>query len=287
MKALLLTRSPEAHGNRRLVETAAARGWDLRLVDSLAPLVIPSTGEVQLDGEPLRGIDAVLPRFGPELQAAGLVVLRALEAAGARSLSSADAFARARDKAVAVGLFRAAGLLIPETAIVSDPSHAQRAVEAVGGGAVIVKPAHGWCGKGLQLFEDAAAAVAMLESEADARTPLLVQRFVREADLESARLLVVDGELVAAARFCAAPGDFRANASAGGSAEAWEPDEATRAAAVRALSCLGLRAGGVDLLPTPEGPLLLEVNAAPGFRALESATGADVATALLSALEHP
>jgi len=287
VKALLLTRSPEAHGNRRLVEAASARGWDLALVDSLAPLVLPSTGEVRLDGEWLHGIDAVLPRFGPELQAAGLVVLRALEAAGARTLSPADAFARARDKAVAVGVFRAAGLRIPETAIVSDPEHARPAVEAVGGGAVIVKPALGWCGKDLHLFEDVSAAVAMLEAGADARTPLLVQRFVREAGAESARLLVVDGELVAAARFRAAPGDFRANASAGGSAEAWEPDEATRAAAVLAVSCLGLRAGGVDLLPTPDGPLLLEVNAAPGFRALESATGADVATALLTALERP
>jgi ribosomal protein S6--L-glutamate ligase len=286
MKGLLLTRAPEAHGNRRLAEVARERGWDFSVVDSLAPLVLPSSGQVLLDGRALSGVDAVVARFGPELQAAGLVALRACESLGARALAGAASFALARDKVASLARFREAGLAFPESAVVSDRSHAEAAVESVGSGPVLVKPAQGWCGKGLLLFEDRREAIAHLQDEADARTPILVQRFVAEAEGESARLMVVDGEVVAAARFRAAEGDFRANASAGGSAEAWSPGPASAAAAQAAVAALGLRAGGVDLLTTPSGPLLLEVNAAPGFRALESATGADVASALISALER-
>jgi ribosomal protein S6--L-glutamate ligase len=41
---------------------------------------------------------------------------------------------------------------------------------------------------------------------------------------------------------------------------------------------------GVDLLLTRAGPLLLEVNAAPGFEALEAATGQDIAGQMLDLL---
>lgn len=256
-------------------------------MDSLAPLVVASTGQVLHEGVDLCGVDAVLPRFGPDLQAAGLVVLRALEAAGARTLAAAPAFELARDKVASLARFRAAGLPFPESAVVSDASHAAPAVEAVGGGAVLVKPARGWCGQGLRLFEEGAGAVRWLRAEADARRPLIVQRFVEEVGAESVRLIVVDGELVAAARFRAAAGDFRANAAAGGSSEAWVADPATSATARAAVAALGLRAGGVDLLATPQGPLLLEVNAAPGFRAVEAASGVDVAGRFLDALARP
>ena len=45
---------------------------------------------------------------------------------------------------------------------------------------------------------------------------------------------------------------------------------------------VGARAAGVDLLPDKAGGLLvIEVNAVPGWRALSSATGVDVARLLL------
>ena len=54
------------------------------------------------------------------------------------------------------------------------------AVNTRGAGEVVIKPARGWAGKGLELFAGRTAAVEYLREAADARTPLLVQAYVRE-----------------------------------------------------------------------------------------------------------
>lgn len=284
MRVVLLTRSPEAPGNRRLVEAARARGDELSVLDTLAPLVLLSSGAVLLGGRPLEPIDALLPRYGPELQPAGLVLQRAFERAGAASLAPAAAFELARDKCAALAAFVAAGLPVPPTAVVCDPAQAEAAVEAAGGGAVILKPARGWRGQGLRLERDPAAAVESLRASADARAPLLVQRFVAEAAGSSLRVLVLEDRVLAAARFEAAAGEFRANAAAGSTATALAGAGEAGEIAVAAARALGLGFAGVDLLDGPEGPLLLEANAAPGFAAVEAATGVDGAAAVLEAL---
>ena len=284
MRIVLLTRSPEASGNRRLAEAARARGDELLPVDTLAPLVVLSSGEVRWNGRPLTGVDAVLPRYGPELQPAGLLVQRALEEAGAVSLAPAQAFVRARDKAQALAAFARSGLPVPPTAVVSDAAQAQDAVAAVGGAPVVIRAARGWRGQGLRLEGDAASASAYLREAADAREPLLVQRFVAEAAGSSLRVLVLEGRVLAAARFTAVGGDFRANAAAGGRAEAVDPGARQTELSLRAAAVLGLRFAGIDLIESRDGPLLLEANAAPGFAAVEGATGVDVARAVLAAL---
>jgi glutathione synthase/RimK-type ligase-like ATP-grasp enzyme len=48
--------------------------------------------------------------------------------------------------------------------------------------------------------------------------------------------------------------------------------------AIRAAEAVGCPVAGVDLLPGPVGELfVIEVNAVPGWRALATATGVDVA----------
>ena len=54
---------------------------------------------------------------------------------------------------------------------------------------------------------------------------------------------------------------------------------------MRAARAVGARMAGVDLLPAEDGRLVaLEVNAVPGWRALSTATGVDVAAEVLAEL---
>jgi ribosomal protein S6--L-glutamate ligase len=46
---------------------------------------------------------------------------------------------------------------------------------------------------------------------------------------------------------------------------------------------VGLEVAGVDLLETSKGPLVLEVNASPGFEGLEGSTGENVAREIVKA----
>jgi ribosomal protein S6--L-glutamate ligase len=79
-----------------------------------------------------------------------------------------------------------------------------------------------------------------------------------------------------------AAGEFRANVTQGGRAESFELPRDWVQLALRAAAALSAPLAGVDLLPTKAGEVIvLEVNSAPGFRALSQASGVDVAAAIV------
>ena len=51
--------------------------------------------------------------------------------------------------------------------------------------------------------------------------------------------------------------------------------------ALRAAASTGLAIAGFDMLETPAGPVVLEVNSSPGFEGLEGASGLDIAASIL------
>jgi ribosomal protein S6--L-glutamate ligase len=55
--------------------------------------------------------------------------------------------------------------------------------------------------------------------------------------------------------------------------------------ALRATQELGLNCAGVDIVEGQEGLVILEVNGSPGLSGIEQATGVDVASLWISALE--
>jgi len=56
-------------------------------------------------------------------------------------------------------------------------------------------------------------------------------------------------------------------------------------AAVRSARAVGAEIAGVDLLPGPLGPIVVEVNAVPGWRGLQSALGQDIAAVVVGHLK--
>ena len=110
---------------------------------------------------------------------------------------------------------------------------------------------------------------------------VLVQRWLPSGHT-TIRLLVAGAEILAAARFSAADGEWRSNAARGGSAQAHHPTADEQRLAVAAARALGLGQCGVDLVSSDDGPVVLEVNPTPGFLRLEEATGVDVARALIT-----
>src|SRR5581483_11605889 len=101
------------------------------------------------------------------------------------------------------------------------------------------------------------------------------------------RVVVAGGRVVGAARRVALPGEWRTNAALGANVEPADAPALARTLALAAVEAVGADLAGVDLLPTGNGYVILEVNGAVDFRPLYAPAGnvfADTLAALLGSV---
>ena len=291
MKVLILSRRRTLYSTRRLAEAAAAAGHAARVVDPLACCMRVDRRRPTIhQGARLRRLpepDVVVPRMGALVTDYALAVLNQMEMMGTPVVNRSQAIARARDKFRTLQILTRHDLDIPRTVIVRDPGQIAAAVERVGGPPVVLKLIRGTQGIGVMLAERLEQVQAIIETVWDLGHEILIQEFVRESEGRDLRALVVGEQVVAAIRREARVGEFRANIHRGGAAAAVRLDPAAERAAITARRVMGLQVAGVDLLESAAGPKVLEINASPGLEALESATGVDVAGAIVDyAVRH-
>jgi ribosomal protein S6--L-glutamate ligase len=299
MRIAILSRNSALYSTRRLVQVAQSRGHIVRVLDTLTIAVEvglsrSAAAELRMIGTTPLGItrtvgvpevDAIVPRIGASVTFYGLAVVRQFEALGVVTTATADAIACSRDKLHSLQTMDQAQLPIPRSAVIASPRALVAAVQAVGGLPVVIKLIRGTQGRGVVLARNLATAAAVLEKVHAARRQALVQEFISEAGGRDQRLIVVGNHCVAAMERVAVDGEFRANLHRGGTAVPIKPDDKSERLAVAAAKAHGLAVAGVDLLQSNQGPLLLEVNSSPGLEGIETATGKDVAGAIISYLE--
>lgn len=207
-------------------------------------------------------------------------VLARLAARGTAVQNQPRALEIAIDKYLALATLAAAGLPVPRTRVVQDAEAAEHAWEELGRDCV-AKPIFGSRGRGLTRVTTA----AMARATAAAGGVAYLQEFLPHAGWD-VRVLVAR-ERTFAMRRVAAPGEWRTNVSQGGRPEPFAPPEHWVELAVRAATAVGAEVVGVDLVPAADGRLaVLEVNAVPGWRGLQSVTEADIAAELARCLEE-
>jgi ribosomal protein S6--L-glutamate ligase len=131
------------------------------------------------------------------------------------------------------------------------------------------------------LAESNKVAEAIIETLQSARQNVLIQKFVAESKGKDVRAFVVGDQVVAAMRRVAQGQEFRSNVHRGGMTEAIKLDENYERTAIRAAQIIGLRVAGVDMLEGVDGPQIMEVNSSPGLEGIETATGMDIAGAIV------
>jgi RimK family alpha-L-glutamate ligase len=211
----------------------------------------------------------------------GLWALAALGARGVRVLNAPSALLTAHDKLLTARGLARAGVPHPATglALLGQP------ISFVA--PVVVKPRFGSWGRDVVLCPDAEAlerTLADLEQHAWFRAQgALVQELVppRGYDL---RLVVAGGRVVGAVERRAAPGEWRTNVALGAARRPVVPSAEACGLAEAAASAAGADLVGIDLLPTDDGFVVLELNGAVDFTRAY-ARDADVFRATVRALE--
>ena len=287
MKIGILSRRPDLYSTRRLREAAELRGHQVEVVDYLRCYmnVTAERPAVMLGGREL-DFDAVVPRIGATHTLYGTAVVRQFEVLGVFPCNTSTSIVRARDKLRSLQLLAREGISMPTTGFAHSKKDVPALVELVGGAPLVVKLLEGTQGLGVMLIDSDEAAKSVIAAFRQVKADILVQEFIDDAEGTDYRAFVVGGEVIAAMRRQAAPGEFRANLHRGATAAPEELTSEECEVAVRAARAVGLHVAGVDMLRSRRGPLVIEVNASPGLEGIEGATGIDVAGAIVRFVEQ-
>jgi len=281
---------------RALQRALRARGAEGRCIDLAAchvdtthawhGLVLPGFGRDLPDAAIVRGIAAgsfeqVTKRLG---------VLHALREFGVPVYNDARAIERSVDKSMTSLLLAAAGVPTPPTWATESVEQARRLVmrEGAAGRALVLKPLFGSQGQGLQLVGCVDGRQVPLPALDALGRLAYLQRFVPAVAPPGHdwRVLVVGGLALAAMRRVSE--HWVHNVAQGARCEPQPLDEGAgpelARLAVAAARALDMDYAGVDLLPTPDGIQVLEVNGVAAWQGLQGVTRTSIAQALVDDL---
>jgi RimK family alpha-L-glutamate ligase len=288
MRVALFTDETGWH-TRQVQQALRARGAEGRCVDladcridtsaAWHGLVIPGYGRELPDAALVRGIaggsfEQVTKRLG---------VLHVLRELGVPVYNDARAIERSVDKSMTSLLLHAAGIPTPPTWAMESPAQAQRLVtrESAAGHALVLKPLFGSQGKGLQRVGCVDGTHVPLPSLKGYGELAYLQRYVESPGFDW-RVLVVGGRAIAAMRRCSSHWIHNVKQGAKVEPAALTPELA--ALAERAAAALQMDYAGIDLLPTADGPQVLEVNGVAAWQGLQRVTRFSIARALVDDL---
>ncbi len=290
MRIAILSNGPGNYSTKRLKEEAILRGHEVTVVkykDCYASIE-QSHPTVSYHGEDLTTFDAVIPRIASYMTKYGTAIVRQLEMQGVYTLSSSIAISRSRDKLRSMQLLAKSGVGIPKTVVSRNTTDIDDLLEQLGGTPVIIKLARGTHGNGVVLAETKKAAKSVLQAfylTNDDGTNILLQEFIKESAGTDIRAFVVGSRVVASMKRQSLDDDFRSNLHKGGEGTVVKLTEEEKKAAIKAAKAMGLSVAGVDMMRSDRGPLILEVNASPGF-GIEKVTGRNVASAIIDYVEQ-
>ena len=288
MKIYLLSVGENIYSTKRLVDEAENRGHSVRVINHTKCSVKLGKGRPQIvfQGENIIGEpDVIIPRIGSSVSRHGAAIVKEFEMNGVFSTAHSLGILRAQNKVRTLQIMNRKNIPIPQTVFSIDPKNINEQIELLGGPPVIIKLQEGTQGLGVILAESEKSAKSIIDTFYNMNTGILLQEFVEESNGEDIRVIVVGNKVVAAMKRIGEKGDFRSNIHRGGTGEKVEISDQERKIALRATKYLSLPVAGVDMIRSKKGPLLIEVNASPGFQGIEAYTKENVAEQIIKFLE--
>jgi gamma-F420-2:alpha-L-glutamate ligase len=282
---------PEAPEVMRFTQAALRAGVEISVLKPQDfELVVDSPSDewsAIYRGRRLPKPDLIIARTGSETSYFMLAVLRHFERQGVAMVNGPAAIETVADKLQTLQLLSRAGLPIPKTILGKFPVDVDT-VERELGFPVVVKTLKGTRGNGVLLcanrtqFNDIATLLDGARPGAD----FIFQQYVAASHGRDVRLLVVDGNVIAAMERRSADGGFKSNISTGGRGFPFSPPPDMARLAVRVADVLGLDVAGVDILFDTDGYRICEANSSPGFQGLEKACGVSVPDEIFAAMSR-
>ena len=185
-----------------------------------------------------------------------LTLAGVLHANGARILNPYPASVTARNKILAAQLLDAAGIPAPCSWVTGDLALVAPLAREM---PLVVKPAVGWRGEGVHVVRGEAELFALPPP----REPVLVQELIPGPGVDL-RVYVAGDEVFATRK------PFSSTSYAVAGEEVEVPPE-VRDIALRCGEAFGLGLFGLDVIESPRGPRVVDVNTFPGYKGIAGA----------------
>ena len=204
-------------------------------------------------------------------------MLYRLQRLGLYVINPPEAIEHCVDKYDLLAILEENGIPVPHTTVTENVDEALKAFNELGGD-VVVKPILGSRGIGSTRVNDSEIASTIFRDITFYHGVIYIQEFVHHG-FSDIRAFVVGDCVVAAMRRVA--DSWKTNYSQGARPEPLRLDKAMEDMAVKSAKLIECKIAGVDILESPRGPLIVEVNSQPGWRGLQSVTRINIANEIV------
>jgi RimK family alpha-L-glutamate ligase len=283
LKFGIVTRNPNAYSSTQLREALNRRG--IPYVCFSFPWLVARVGFKPYlnvrDIDILKDLDALIirpiGRGSLEEIVFRMDLLYRLERLGFYVVNPPEAIEHCVDKYDLLAILEDNGVPVPKTAVTEDPDEALKAFHELGGD-VVVKPIFGSRGVGSTRLTDPEVAYTAFRAITFYHGVIYLQEFVPHG-FSDIRAFVIGDHVAAAMRRVAT--SWKTNYSQGARPEPIKLDSQIEELAVKSAKLIKCKIAGVDILESPKGPLVVEVNSQPGWRGLQSVTRINIADAIV------
>jgi len=285
MKILVVYGTKPTSNSLELVEKAKQLGHEVYdgPTSDMTSKVSPEGSRFWIGSEEVSDADLCMLRsFGPgscEQLTRRISLLEHMELAGIRVMNPCYPFRRSRDKYATQYTLLHNDLPVAETVTTESLARAYEHTSLMDG-KIVYKPILSSMGKGSMRFENTDLAYNAYKMLDRMQHPFLIQRFIENPGRDI-RVFVIGGEVASAVYKYVPEGGWKSNVAQGGKMVEEKISQKILELGLKATKAMRLDYCGVDIIESPEGPVILEVNAAPGWQGLKEATGLDIAVKII------
>jgi ribosomal protein S6--L-glutamate ligase len=277
---LIISNSRNSFSTKEISKALKKKNASFRYIKTTRIRVCADQNEALLlyRNELIEDVGSVIPRIGRSLTDFAYIVLRHFERIGIPSTLSSRGLIHARNKFMAVQELINSGIPFPTSWLAASRMKTGTIKQKMKF-PIIIKLLSGTQGIGVMRVESEENAIPIIDTLTELDQLILIQKYL-EDNGEDIRAFVVDEQVVASMKRISPEGDWRANIHAGGKGVAYTLTEEEEEIVIKSTKVLDTGIAGVDIIQTPDGPMLIEVNVSPGFKGLLEATGVNVADSI-------
>jgi RimK family alpha-L-glutamate ligase len=278
LRIAIVTRNREAYSSFQLYEALKRR--KVSSVRFSFPRLVAHVGrslKVSVGNLDINSLDALIIRPIGRGSLEELVfrmdLLYRLQRAGTHIINPPEAIEHCVDKYDILTILEENSIPIPKTATTENVNEACKAFKELGGD-VVIKPLFGSRGVGATRINDPEVATTVFRAITLYHGVIYLQEFVSHG-VSDIRAFVVGDRVVAAMKRVAK--NWKTNYSQGATPQAIQLEKPLEDLAVKSARSINCKVGGVDILESPTGPVVVDVNSQPGWRGLQTVTNINIA----------